>query len=82
MAIIRYARVSTTGQSLEQQLTALTECEKVFQEKISGSKTDRPQLQAMLEFARSGDAESNQAGSTCPEYPALAGNHRSASFKR
>lgn len=55
MAIIGYARVSTTGQSLEQQLTALTECEKVFQEKISCSKTDRPQLQAMLEFARSGD---------------------------
>ena len=55
MAIIGYARVSTTGQSLEQQLTALAECEKVFQEKVSGSKTDRPQLQAMLEFARSGD---------------------------
>lgn len=55
MAIIGYARVSTTGQSLEQQLTALADCEKVFQEKISGSKTDRPQLQAMLEFARSGD---------------------------
>ncbi|KAB0668761.1 recombinase family protein [Aeromonas veronii] len=55
MAIIGYARVSTTGQSLEQQLTALAECEKVFQEKISGSKTDRPQLQAMLEFVRSGD---------------------------
>lgn len=55
MAIIGYARVSTTGQSLEQQLTALADCEKVFQEKISGSKTDRPQLQAMLEFSRSGD---------------------------
>ena len=55
MAIIGYARVSTTGQSLEQQLAALAECEKVFQEKISGSKTDRPQLHAMLEFARSGD---------------------------
>ncbi|MBP4033531.1 recombinase family protein [Aeromonas caviae] len=55
MAIIGYARVSTTGQSLEQQLTALAECEKVFHEKVSGSKTDRPQLQAMLEFVRSGD---------------------------
>ncbi|EKP0309474.1 recombinase family protein [Aeromonas veronii] len=55
MAIIGYARVSTTGQSLEQQLIALAECEKVFHEQVSGSKTDRPQLQAMLEFARSGD---------------------------
>ncbi|BBT66901.1 integrase [Aeromonas caviae] len=55
MAIIGYARVSTTGQSLEQQLTALAECEKVFHEQVSGSKTDRPQLQAMLEFARTGD---------------------------
>lgn len=55
MAIIGYARVSTTGQSLEQQLTALAGCEKVFNEKVSGSKTDRPQLQAMLEFVRSGD---------------------------
>lgn len=55
MAIIGYARVSTTGQSLEQQLIALAECEKVFHEQVSGSKTDRPQLQAMLEFVRSGD---------------------------
>lgn len=55
MAIIGYARVSTTGQSLEQQLAALAGCEKVFNEKVSGSKTDRPQLQAMLEFVRSGD---------------------------
>lgn len=55
MANIGYARVSTSGQSLEAQLNALEGCGKVFQEKESGAKSDRPQLIAMLEYAREGD---------------------------
>ena len=55
MATVGYARVSTTGQSLDTQLSALSGCEKVFREKISGAKDDRPELQAMLEFVREGD---------------------------
>ncbi|USD35980.1 recombinase family protein [Ferrimonas sp. SCSIO 43195] len=55
MAVIGYARVSTTGQSLDAQLKALADCDKVFQEKESGAKDDRPQLQLMLEFVREGD---------------------------
>lgn len=55
MATIGYARVSTTGQSLDAQLNALSSCDKIFQEKISGAKDDRPQLQLMLEFVREGD---------------------------
>ena len=55
MAEIGYARVSTTGQSLDAQLKALANCDKVFQEKVSGAKDDRPQLQLMLEFVREGD---------------------------
>lgn len=55
MATIGYARVSTAGQSLDAQLTALAGCEKIFQEKISGAKDDRPELQAMLEWVREGD---------------------------
>ncbi len=47
--------VSTTGQSLDTQLEALSGCEKIFREKISGAKDDRPELQAMLEFVREGD---------------------------
>ena len=54
-ARIGYARVSTTGQSLDIQLEALSGCEKIFREKISGAKDDRPELQAMLEFVREGD---------------------------
>lgn len=55
MATVGYARVSTTGQSLDTQLEALSSCEKIFREKISGAKDDRPELQAMLEFVREGD---------------------------
>lgn len=55
MATIGYARVSTTGQSLDAQLEALSGCEKVFREKISGAKNNRPELQAMLEWVREGD---------------------------
>lgn len=56
MATVGYARVSTTGQSLDTQLEALSGCEKIFREKISGAKDDRPELQALLEFVREGDA--------------------------
>ena len=55
MATVGYARVSTSGQSLDAQLEALKDCDKVFQEKISGAKGERPQLQAMLEYVREGD---------------------------
>lgn len=55
MATVGYARVSTTGQSLDVQLAALSDCEKIFREKISGAKDDRPELMAMLEWVREGD---------------------------
>ena len=54
---IGYARVSTQDQNPELQLDALKEagCEKVFVEKASGAQRERPELQAALEFVRSGD---------------------------
>ncbi len=57
MATIGYARVSTEGQELTAQLEQLEAAgvEKVFKEKASGVKEDRPQLAAMLEHARKGD---------------------------
>lgn len=55
--IVGYARVSTAEQSLDVQVSALTAagCEKVFAEKVSGTTTNRPQLQACMEFVRDGD---------------------------
>jgi DNA invertase Pin-like site-specific DNA recombinase len=55
--LVGYARVSTTDQSLDIQLAALTAagCEKVFAEKQSGNNAERPQLQSALDFVREGD---------------------------
>lgn len=55
MAVVGYARVSTTGQNLDTQLEALKGSDKVFREKVSGAKDDRPELKALLEFVREGD---------------------------
>lgn len=55
--LIGYARVSTQDQNTQLQIDALEAagCEKVFQEKASGAKTDRPQLKAALEYMRGDD---------------------------
>lgn len=56
---VGYARVSTTGQSLDVQLDALKAagCEKVFREKQSGKRADtRAELQRAIDFVREGDA--------------------------
>ena len=56
MAYIGYARVSTTGQSLDVQLEKLTHCEKIFEEKVSASSSDkRHRLKACLEYVREND---------------------------
>ncbi|AZQ66888.1 recombinase family protein [Silicimonas algicola] len=56
--LIGYARVSTTGQSLDVQESALTRagCKKLFAEKRSGTKRKgREELERMLDYVREGD---------------------------
>jgi DNA invertase Pin-like site-specific DNA recombinase len=55
--LIGYARVSTLDQNPDLQLDALKEagCEKIFTEKVSATKANRPALEEALEFARAGD---------------------------
>lgn len=55
MSKIGYARVSSKEQNLDRQLEALQSVSKVFSDKASGQSTDRPQLQAMLDYLREGD---------------------------
>lgn len=55
--LIGYARVSTQDQNLDLQIEALTKagCKKVFDDKISGSRAERPGLAKALEMLREGD---------------------------
>lgn len=55
--IIGYARVSTDDQSLDSQTDALraARAERIFADKISGTKRERPELDKMLDQLRPGD---------------------------
>ncbi len=58
MAVVGYARVSTTGQSLEIQSEQLVGagCTKIFREKRTGTTTSgREELQRALDYVREGD---------------------------
>lgn len=51
---VGYIRVSTVDQNTDRQLDGV-ERDKTFTEKISGATTQRPQLQACLDYLRAGD---------------------------
>ena len=55
--VIGYARVSTVGQTLEQQTEALTAAGagKIFSDVMSGARDDRPGFAECLQYLREGD---------------------------
>lgn len=55
--LIGYARVSTQDQNLELQTKALSKagCRKIFSDKLSGSRAERPGLTQAQEILREGD---------------------------
>ena len=56
-APVGYARISTADQSLAPQIDALKAagCREIFEDCVSGAKTDRPGLNEALDHLRSGD---------------------------
>jgi DNA invertase Pin-like site-specific DNA recombinase len=52
-----YARVSTLDQSLDRQTDQLLEqgCERIFQEKVTGTKRERVELENLLDHLRADD---------------------------
>lgn len=59
MGLIGYARISTIegAQVLDRQLDALNAagCERIFEDRASGAKAERPGLSACLDFLRKDD---------------------------
>lgn len=57
LVLIGYARVSTGLQNLDLQSDALTQhgCTRIFHDKMSGTKKQRPGLEEALKYAREGD---------------------------
>src|ERR1700686_2515148 len=57
LTVFGYARVSTDGQSLTAQLAELkaAKCAKIFQEKVSGARSDRKQLMRLMAVLTKGD---------------------------
>lgn len=57
MRTFGYARVSTSGQSLEPQLEQLAAlpCAAIFRERVSGARSDRPELRRALDALGPGD---------------------------
>jgi DNA invertase Pin-like site-specific DNA recombinase len=55
--VVGYARVSTVDQNLDRQIDALKSAgaEKLFTEKVTGRKSDRPELTKLLDLIREGD---------------------------
>ena len=55
--IYGYARVSTIHQYLESQIQALQQegCDKIFQDKLTGTNKNRPQLVQLLDMIQEGD---------------------------
>lgn len=52
-----YARVSTLHQDLESQIQSLQkeDCKKIYKDKFTGTKTDRPEFNKLLETLKAGD---------------------------
>jgi len=57
VSTVGYVRISTDHQSLEAQHDALTaaSCERIFTDKLSGARDDRPGLAGLLDYTRAGD---------------------------
>lgn len=55
--LIGYARVSSSGQSLDVQIDKLKayHCDKIYKEKISGINANRPELNSCIDYVREGD---------------------------
>lgn len=53
--VVAYVRVSSVDQNPERQYEALTDADRVFEDRASGGSTDRPALAELMDYVREGD---------------------------
>lgn len=53
--VVAYVRVSSVDQNPERQREALTDADRVFEDRASGRSTDRPALAELMDYVREGD---------------------------
>jgi DNA invertase Pin-like site-specific DNA recombinase len=80
MAVVGYARVSTIDQNASLQIDALKAagCTRIFEDHASGSREDRPELTAALDYVREGDTlaiwKLDRLGRSLPHLLQIAGD--------
>ena len=81
---VGYARVSTKGQTPENQISKLAEtgCELFFEEKTSGAKKRRPALEAMLEQIRADDIVGVTSPGSAGQVNARTAAHRRGIYRK
>ena len=72
-----YARVSKDDQDTATQVAALKAagCEKIYREKASGGRWDRPELNRLIDQLRKGDARRLEAEPAVSLPPGRADSH-------
>src|SRR5580692_2173571 len=76
--LIGYARVSTNDQETATQVAALKAagCERIYREKASGGRWDRPELHRLLDERRKGDGvRGMETGPALPLTPGRPYHH-------
>ena len=81
---VGYARVSTKGQTPENQISELAEtgCELFFEEKTSGAKKRRPALEAVLEQIRADDIVGVYIAGSADQINARTAAHRRGIYQK
>ncbi|RUG30528.1 recombinase family protein [Pseudomonas aeruginosa] len=78
---IGYIRVSTFDQNPERQLEGV-KVDRAFSDKASGKDVKRPQLEALISFARTGDTVEREGIALAKQRGAYRGRKKSLSSER
>ena len=74
---VRASQHEQADHRLQHDALARAGVDRVFEDKMSGARNDRPQLQAMLDYAREGDVDLRGSRAATPTLEASSPGRRS-----